>query len=61
MGDNFLRWQFSGWEFFWVGIVQVGLILGGNVLFSKFSDWELSGGNHPSSNFPGGSFHITGM
>ena len=42
-----------------MGIVQVGLILGGNFLWCKFSGWELSGGNHPGGNFPGGSFHVT--
>ena len=42
-----------------MGIVQVGLILGGNFLWWKFSGWELSGGNHPGGNFPGGSFYVT--
>ena len=37
-----------------MGMVQVGLILGGNFLLWKFPGWELSGGNHP-----GGSFHVT--
>ena len=37
-----------------MGIVQVGIILGGNFLWWKFSGLELSGGNHP-----GGSFHVT--
>ena len=37
-----------------MGIVQVGLILGGNFLWWKFPGWELSGGNHS-----GGSFHVT--
>ena len=37
-----------------MGIVQVGLILGGDFLWWKFSGWELSGGNHP-----GGGFHVT--
>ena len=37
-----------------MGVVQVGLILDGNFLWWKFSEWELSGGNHP-----GGSFHVT--
>ena len=36
--------EFSGWEFSWVGIVQVGLILGRNFFRWKFSGWELSGG-----------------
>ena len=42
-----------------MAIVQVGLILGENYFWSKFSGWELSGGNHPGGNFPGGSFHVT--
>ena len=40
-------------------IDQVGIILGGNFLWWKFSGWELSGGNHLGGNFPGGSFHVT--
>ena len=42
-----------------MGIVQVGLIRGGNFLWWKFFGWELFGGNHPGGNFPGGSFHVT--
>ena len=42
-----------------MGIVQVGLILGGNFLWWKFSGWDLSGGNHPGGDFPGESFHVT--
>ena len=37
----------------------MGLILGGNFLWWKFSGWELSGGNHPGGNFPGESFYVT--
>ena len=37
----------------------MGLILGGNFLWWKFSGWELSSWNHPGGNFPGGSFHVT--
>ena len=49
MGESFPGWEFSelefsGWEFSWVGIVQVGLILGGNFFRWKFSGWELSDG-----------------
>ena len=50
--------KLSGWEFSWVGVVRVGLILDGNFLWWKFSEWELSVGNHPGGNFPGGSFHV---
>ena len=42
-----------------MGVVRVGLILGENFLWGKFSGWKLSGGNHPGSNFSGGSFHVT--
>ena len=46
-------------EFSWLGVVRVrifwvGVILGRNFLWWKFSGWELSRGNHP-----GGSFHVT--
>ena len=41
-----------------MGIVQVGLILGGNFFWCKFSRWELPGVNHQGGNFPGGSFHV---
>ena len=37
----------------------MGLILGRNFLWWKFSGWELSGGNHPGGNFPGESFYVT--
>ena len=42
-----------------MGILQVGPILGGNIIWWKFSGWELPGGNYPGGNFPGGSFHVT--
>ena len=32
---------------FRVGIVQMGVILVGNFLSCEFSEWELSGRNHP--------------
>ena len=46
-----VRLGFSQWEFSWVGIVQVGLILDGNFLWWKFSGGELFGGNHPGGSF----------
>ena len=67
-------WELSWMGIFLVGIVRVGVILGGNFLgrncaggsdlgwaFSLVgvSGWELSGGNHLSGSFPGGSFHVT--
>ena len=42
-----------------MGIIQVGVILGGNFLWWKFAGWELSSRNHPGGNFLVGSFHAT--
>ena len=61
-GENFLGGEGGGGgggEFSWLGVVRVrifwvGVILGRNFLWWKFSGWELSRGNHP-----GGSFHVT--
>ena len=44
---------------FLVGNVRVGVILVEYFPRREFSGWELSGGNHPGSNLPGGSFHVT--
>ena len=44
---------------FFGGIVQVGIILGGNFPRWEFLGWVLSDGNHPGGNFPGGSFPST--
>ena len=42
-----------------MGVFQVGVILGENFLWWRFSGWKLSGENHPGGNFPGGSFPST--
>ena len=48
----------------WVEIFGMGVILGANFPGGdfpgcEFSKLELSGGNHPSCNFPGESFYVT--
>ena len=35
-----------------MGIVRVAVILSGNFPRWEFSEWELSGGIHPSGSFP---------
>ena len=56
MGCNCPGWKLAGWEFSWVEIFRMGIVLGGNFPGEIVQVGVFQGGNFLSGNFPGGSY-----